>query len=245
MKNKLIKNMYSAFILIFIWFILHHTINPFVIPNPLDVFIAFFENLYPTILINLFASFYRLAFAMAITLSLGYVLGILLGVSKKADTYISPIIYALYPIPRIAFLPIFMILFGLKDKSKIILIVTISIFLIIITIRDGVKDIPKDFMISANTLNLTKWQVIKHIIIPATLPNLFTGLRIVLGSCIAALFFAESYGAKYGIGYYIMENWAKVDYVNMYGGILSISLLGIALFKTIDIFEKHICKWNK
>lgn len=245
MRSKLIKNIYSATILILVWLMMHYFVNPFVIPNPVDVFISFIQNLFPTLTINLFASLYRLIVAMFITISLGYIIGIMLGISKKADTYISPIIYALYPIPRIAFLPIFMILFGLQDKSKIILIVTISIFLIIITIRDGVKDIPKDVIISSKSLNLTKLQTIKHIIIPATLPSLFTGLRIVLGSSIAALFFAESYGAKYGIGYYIMENWSKVDYVNMYAGILSISLLGIIIFKLIDVLEYKICKWNK
>ena len=245
MSNKFIKNLYSAIILTLIWFMMHYIINPFVIPNPIEVIQAFLTSLFPTLLINLVASFYRLAIALFITITLGYTIGIILGTSKTIDTYISPIVYALYPIPRIAFLPIFMILFGLQNKSKIIIIVTISIFLIIITIRDAVKDISKDILISSQSLNLTKLQTIIHIIVPATLPNLFTSLRIVLGSSIAALFFAESYGAKYGIGYYIMENWSKVDYVNMYSGIVAISLLGIIIFKLIDFLESKFCNWNK
>ncbi|HAX73724.1 MAG TPA: ABC transporter permease, partial [Firmicutes bacterium] len=142
------------------------------------------------------------------------------------------------------FLPIFMILFGLGDTSKIILIVAIAVFQIIISTRDGVKEISKDIFLSAKSLKLSNLDILLHIVIPSTLPKFFTSLRIVLGSSMAALFFAENYATKFGIGYFIMNAWVKVDYVEMYAGIISISFFGIILFKTIDYMQNKFCHWK-
>lgn len=242
--KHLVKYLYAIITVLIIWFILHLALDSFVVPNPIDVIERLSQIAIPKISKHLLASLYRLLIALSITTIIGYSLGLLIGMSKKIDSVLSPIIYLFFPVPRIAFLPVFMILFGLGDTSKIILIVAIAVFQIIISTRDGVKEIPKDVFLSAKSLKLSKKEILKHVIIPATLPKFFTSLRIVLGSSMAALFFAENYATKFGIGYFIMNAWVKVDYVEMYAGIISISFFGIILFKIIDLFEKRICKWK-
>ena len=246
MKNikSIYKYIYAVSIVFVFWYIMHKALDSFVIPNPIDVLIKFKEVAINTISIHIVASSFRLLTALFITTVLGYFIGLSIGINKKLDDIISPILYLFFPVPRIAFLPVFMILFGLSDLSKIILIIAIAIFQIIISTRDGVKQIPNSFILSARTLHLSKKEMVRHIYIPATLPKLFTSLRIALGSSMAALFFAENYATKYGIGYYIMNSWIKVDYEGMYCGIIAISMLGIILFKVIDLIQYKLCKWE-
>lgn len=242
--KRLYKYIYAITVVFIFWYLVYILLDSFVIPNPFDVIKQFPQILIPVLSKHILASGYRLLIALAITTILGYFIGLYTGINKRCDSLISPILYLLFPIPRIAFLPVFMILFGLGDMSKIILIVAIAVFQIIISTRDGVKEIPKDILLSAKSLKLSKKNMLKHIFIPATLPRLFSSLRIALGSSMAALFFAENYATKYGIGYYIMNSWVKVDYEGMYCGIIAVSILGIVLFKLIDVTQKHICKWQ-
>ena len=243
LKN-LCKYIYAVIVILIFWYLLYFLLDSFVIPNPFDVIKRLFATELPTLSKHILASLYRLVIALSITTIFGYFIGLAIGINKRIDNLLSPILYLLFPIPRIAFLPIFMIFFGLGNTSKIVLIVAIAIFQIIISTRDGVKEIPKDLLLSAKSLKLSKYNMLRHIFIPATLPRLFSSLRIALGTSMAALFFAENYATKFGIGYFIMDSWIKVDYEGMYSGIIAISLFGITLFKLIDALQKRICKWE-
>lgn len=238
------KMIYAMAVVLILWYGLYLVLNSFVIPNPGAVLVRFAKILVPVLSKHLVASSYRLLIALFFTTLVGYVVGLMVGVFKRADQLISPIIYLFFPVPRIAFLPVFMILFGLGDVSKIVLMIAIAIFQVMISTRDGVKEIPLEILLSARSLKLSKWQMIRHIYIPASLPKLFTSLRLALGSSMAALFFAENYATKYGIGYYIMNAWVKVDYEGMYCGIIAISLLGMLFFKGVDQLQRKVCAWQ-
>lgn len=164
---------------------------------------------------------------------------------QKVDDFISPIIYILYPLPKVAFLPVLMILWGLGDLPKIILIIIIIIFQIVLAARDGVKEIPKELFMSVRSLDLSKIGVYRHLILPAILPKIFTALRICIGVSISVLFFAENFATTYGIGYFIMNSWSMVNYLEMFSGIFALGLLGLLLFKILDLIEDIFCKWTK
>jgi NitT/TauT family transport system permease protein len=83
------------------------------------------------------------------------------------------------------------------------------------------------------------------VIVPAVLPDLFTSLRISVGTSISVLFFAENFATRFGIGYFIVDSWLKLDYVAMFAGIVAIALMGLALFGFLDFLEKKICKWHQ
>lgn len=241
-KSKLLQSIYAIIVVFIIWFMLYIMMDSFVIPNPINVLRKFVTIIVPVLIPHVLVSSYRLIIALLITTLIGYSIGLLLGINERVDSLVSPIVYLFFPVPRIAFLPVFMILFGLSDLSKIILIIAIAVFQIIISIRDGVKDIPYEVILSARSLKLNKKNMIRHIYIPATLPKLFTSLRIALGSSMAALFFAENYATSKGIGYFIMNSWIKVDYEGMYSGIIAISIFGMILFKFIDMLQDRVVK---
>jgi NitT/TauT family transport system permease protein len=147
--------------------------------------------------------------------------------------------------PKIAFLPVFMLLFGLGDTSKIILMIWIIIFQMILSVRDGVDQISPSHFKVMSSFCATAGQRYRYLILPAILPQIFSGLRISIGITLASLFFAENYAAAYGIGYYILSAWSKMNYVEMFGGILAIGLMGILLFNLLDGLEYLCAPWLK
>lgn len=241
-KLKL-DTVYGLLILLLLWQLLHMGMQSSVIPNPYLSIKRFFDLMPATLLPHMLASLVRIVGAIAISIIAGVALGLFVGVNDKADKLISPIIYVLYPVPKIAFLPVFMILFGLGNSSKILIVTTIIIFQIIVTTRDGVREIPKGLFYSARSLGMNGLQQYRHLIIPAVMPKIITSLRISIGTSIAVLFFSENYATRYGIGYYIMNCWTFVNYVDMFAGILALSLLGYLLFKLVDYTEAKYCRW--
>ena len=242
-KKHYLSTLYAVGTLMLLWEILHRTLNAFVVPEPLEVLLYTFQNI-PQLCRHLGGSMGRIGLGLGLTLIVGGTLGIALGANRYLDRYISPIIYLIYPVPRIAFLPVFMILFGLGDLSKVILIFAISVFHLIVSVRDGICHLPEHLFLTAKTWGLTRRQKLFHLMIPAAMPSIFTSLKIAIGSSMVAVFFAENYATKLGIGYYIMNAWIKVDYVEMYSGIIAISVCGMGLFKGIESLEHKVCKWK-
>lgn len=245
MKKKKYDSLYALLFIIGFWYILYFTVDSAIIISPFAVIRVFILNFSGEIMPHLLMSFYRITAAVTVSLLLGVSIGLLTGMHPKIDRVLAPLIYLLYPIPKIAFLPVFMLLFGLGDLSKIILLIAIVIFQIIVTTRDGVRSIDNKYFASARSLGMDRLDVYRHLVLPAVFPGILTALRITIGSSIAVLFFAENFAVRYGIGYYIMNNWSMVNYLKMYSGIIAVSLLGYFLFKGIDLLEQKFCSWQK
>lgn len=237
------KNFYAVSLVFLIWYLLHLTLQSAAIPSPIVTFLNFISILPGTLSLHLLASLGRIAVAIIFSLMLGSLIGLFIGVNKRADALITPVLYILYPIPKIAFLPILMILLGLGNTPKIVLIILIIIFQIMLAVRDGVKEIPKELLYSVASLGLNRGQMYKHLYFPAVLPKIMTALRLSVGVSISVLFFGENFATTYGIGYFIMNSFLMVNYVEMYSGILALSLMGLILFRLIDLAEGWLCQW--
>ncbi|WP_084786876.1 ABC transporter permease [Bacillus tuaregi] len=239
------KTLYGFLVVLLFWYILHLAVASSAIPSPFQTIINFIEIFPGELSIHLSVSFLRITAAILISLVAGSIIGLWIGMSKKADELVSPIVYILYPLPKIAFLPILMILFGLGNTPKIVLIITIVVFQIIVAVRDGVKEIPKELFYSVMSLGLSRLEIYRHLIVPAVLPKIITAIRISVGVSISVLFYGENFATTYGIGYFIMDSWIKVNYVEMFSGILALSIMGFVIFKLIDVMEARLCGWIK
>lgn len=91
----------------------------------------------------------------------------------------------------------------------------------------------------------SRGRLLGQITLPAVLPELFTSLRIGVGTALAVLFIVEAYGTRAGIGYYILDAWSRIDYLEMYGGIVVISVVGAALFLAVDLLARRLCRWKE
>lgn len=244
--DKQYNSLYGLLIVIGLWYLLHWFVEPLIIPSPHETVLNMIDLIiYDELLKHVLYSLYRLLVAVGLSIIFGCGLGIILGVNARLDKIISPAIYILFPVPKAAFLPVLFVLFGLGDKSKIILIFLILVFQVIVTIRDSVKNLSKDTFVSAKSLGLSSFDIYRHIIFLGILPSILSSLRINIGIGIAVLFFAETYATNYGIGYFIMDSWSLIEYVNMYSGILTLSIMGYILLRLIDFLEINFCSWSK
>lgn len=238
----MIKKLYGVFAVLLMWFVLHILLQTPAIPNPMKTLYQTIK-LAPVLLPHLAMSLVRILSAIVVSAIVGTMIGIFMAQFKKLEEVLAPIVYILYPIPKIAFLPILMLLFGLGETPKILLIVSIIIFQFLMSAKDAVKEIRQEYLDSAKSLRIKGIELYKHIIIPAILPSFFTTLRISVGVSIAVLFFGENFSTKLGIGYFIMNSYAMVNYVSMYAGIVALSVFGLFLFYMIDRFEIILCPW--
>jgi len=191
------------------------------------------------------ASFVRVVVALAVSLALAVPAGMAAGARPRVDRWLSPVAYLLYPVPKIALLPAFIVLLGLGEASKLALLVTILIFPFYLAARDGVRDIPADLILSARSLGLKGGALARNVSFPALLPRLFSALRLGVGIALSVLFFAENFSTDYGLGSFVMNQWSILRYAEMSWGIAALSGLGLALFAAVDAAERWACPWLK
>ncbi|MDN5343494.1 MULTISPECIES: ABC transporter permease [Oceanotoga] len=244
-KKNIFKILYATFIILGLWYLLSFIINKPIIPYPHKVIIYIFSKNIIDIFIHINYSLFRIVTGILFALIIGYPLGILMGFYDRIDKILSPIVYLTYPVPKIALLPIIMLLFGLGNLSKILMIVLIIIFQIILASRDGVKSIENGIYDTFISLGAKKIDFFTDIVFPATISKVLTALRIAVGTTISVLFFTETFGTEHGMGYYIMDSWMRYNYIEMYSGIVILSFLGLFLFILLDFFEFLLCPWNK
>ncbi|MGH4122584.1 MAG: ABC transporter permease [Clostridium sp.] len=245
LKEYKLVNFAIAFFIIFgLWQIGAMIINKPLFPPPYAIIINIFITFKSEIAVHVVYSFNRIIVGLLFTLIIGVPVGILMGYFKKIDLILSPIIYFNYPIPKIALLPIVMLIFGLGDLTKIVMIFLITFFSVVVNIRDEVKNIPEEVFYPMYSLGATNFQIMKEIIFPGILKALLTSLRIGIGTAISVLFFTENFGTEYGMGYFIMDSWMRINYIQMYSGILILSLIGLFFFIITDVLEGIFCPWR-
>ncbi|WP_182200180.1 ABC transporter permease [Paraliobacillus salinarum] len=226
------------------WQVIYFLIDTHTIPAPMETLIYLYTMKLP-VLLHVLASMSRVLVAVGIALIIGVPIGIFAGINHLFNQFFSPFLYYIYPIPKVAFLPVLMLLYGLGNQSKVILIIFIIVFQIILSVRDGVRQIPSSYFTVMDSFASSTLSKYRYLIIPAISPHIFSGLRISIGISLATLFFAENYATTYGIGYYILSAWTKMDYIEMFSGIVALSFLGILMFKAIDLLEAKTTPWNK
>jgi NitT/TauT family transport system permease protein len=170
--------------------------------------------------------------------------GLALGLSPAADRLAAPLIYLLYPIPKIVFLPIVLLLLGIGNLSKIFIIALILFFQMLVVVRDEAANIRPELIASVRSLGAGRRAIFRFVYLPASLPAVLTSLRVSIGTAIAVLFFAESFATTSGLGYYIIvETWGRLAYAEMYAGVVAMSLLGLTLYFLVDGLQQRLTPW--
>lgn len=240
------KILVTSIIFIGIWWLISTNLNEAFLPSPDKVFKEMYNQFKLGLLTpHLFISLFRVFSAIFCAFIPALILGIVSGRNKNIDKIISPIIYILFPIPKVALLPIILLFFGLGDLSKIFFVSLIIFFQFYLNIRDECVNLSQKYFDSLSTLGGKSMDIHIHIILPAILPRIFSSLRMTLGTAIAVLFLAETFATRKGIGWYIMDAWSRIAYVEMYSGITALSLTGMGLFILIDFLEKYFCPWPR
>ncbi|MCL2580680.1 MAG: ABC transporter permease subunit [Oscillospiraceae bacterium] len=234
----------GAALVLAVWQIAHLALSVNVLPSPFVVLRALPALLGQDIFTHAYHSFYRIGMALLFSMLIGLIVGIAAAGKGVFAKVLTPFLYFTYPIPRVALLPAVMLIFGLTDAAKIIMITIIVVYPIIVVVRDSVKDIPKQTYNTLTCYGAGRVQVFLYITLPWALGGILSTARISLGTAISILFFVEAYGARRGMGFFILDAWMRLNYVQMYAGIVVLSMAGFALFVLIDIIEGVFMKWK-
>jgi ABC-type nitrate/sulfonate/bicarbonate transport system permease component len=213
-------------------------------PGPSAALPAFVE-LVPVLWPNALVSAARILVAMAAGTLLAVPIGLWAGRSPKIDAVFAPLLYLTYPVPKVVFLPVFMILLGIGNVSKVVLLGIIVFFQILVTARDAARAVPPTLVLSVRSLGAKRLDIARHVVLPAALPEIFTALRIALGTAVAVLFFAESTAGSDGLGWFIMDAMGRIDYPRMFAGILAMALLGVVLYEVLDWVDAWANRWMR
>ena len=231
--------------LLFVWQISAMVVNLPILPAPLKVFSVFLEELKKGLLNHFGFSLWRVFAGMALSVLVAAPLGLAIGGSKKLNRFFSPLIYLLYPIPKVVFVPIVILFLGIGDIAKIAIMFLILFFQIVVLVRDQAAGLPPQLIQSLRSLGAGRRALFRFVYLPASLPAILTALRQSIGTAVAVLYITELSATKYGLGYYIYYNGSTLlDYPAMYAGVVAMSLLGLGMYFTVDWLERIWCKWK-
>ena len=230
--------------LIFLWQLVAMAVNRPILPTPWVVTQTFVAELRSDLLVHFRASLWRVIASTLLAIALAAPAGLVLGQSKKLNSFFSPLIYLVYPVPKVVFVPIVLLFLGLGDSPKIVIIFLILFFQVLVLVRDQAAALRPELIQSVRSLGAGRRALFRFVYLPASLPAILTALRQSVGTAVAVLYVAELYATQKGLGYYIYLNGSTLlNYPAMYAGIVAMSLLGLGLYFSVDWLEKRLCPW--
>lgn len=235
--------LFSVLVLFAIWAVAAVAIDSPMLPTPWVVIVAFFLDLPRSLGWHTLTSVWRIIVSLLISTAVALPLGLVLGQNKRLSRIFRPFVYITYPIPKFALLPIIILFLGIGETSKIFLLSLILFYQILIIVWDASASVRPELVHSVRSLGAKRIQLLRYVYFPACLPAILTSLRISTGIVVAVLYLAESFAAKSGLGYYIMDTWQALAYPKMYSAIMTLCLLGLLLYFGFDLMERRFCRW--
>ncbi|WP_181780452.1 ABC transporter permease [Pseudonocardia pini] len=177
-------------------------------------------------------STYRLVVGFVVGALVGLLMGFVLGRVRRLNVALDPIISALYTVPKLAMLPILLLIFGLSDLPILILIAASVFFIVVISTTAAVTAVQKNYLEPAQCFGATGLQTLRHVVLPASLPSVFVSLRLAAGNAVLVLIGIEFVQGGAGMGYLIWNSWQLFDVGRMYVGVVLVAVFGV-LFQTL------------
>lgn len=187
----------------------------------------------------------RMVIGYAIGAGAGVAFGLTIGLSRPLRQFFSPIVAAVYPLPKIALLSLFLVIFGVGDPPIIASVAVSSFFPVLLNTLTGLRTIDPTLVKAARDLGANQLQTTLKVVLPGSLPMIFTGLRQSSAVALIVVVAVEMYIGQSGAGYLL--SWAteffKIDL--LYANILAIAIFGILLFRLVDLIEHLLLPWAR
>lgn len=220
-------------------------VPPLFLPAPTAILSAGWEMLSSGELYkDLLASMYRIGIGYSLGAILGIVVGLILGFSKWTDSIVSPIVYSIYPIPKIALLPLIILWLGIGEMPKVAIIALGVFFPVVINTFSGVKNVDPILIKAAVTFGSNHLNVIRKVILPGSLPMIFAGLKLAAGTSLLLLVSAEMIAAQQGIGSMVLHYGNLMITTKLMVGVLILSLLGLTFNRVLGWIERKLIPWK-
>jgi ABC-type nitrate/sulfonate/bicarbonate transport system permease component len=221
-------------------------IDNYLLPAPLTIFQTGWELILDgTLWKETSASLYRIGMGFFFGCLIGVIVGLLLGFSKISEKIGMPIVNTLYPIPKIAILPIIMLWLGIGEVTKITVIAIGVFFPVVYNTFTGVSQTQRLLINVAVTFGASKRDLITKVIMPSSIPMVFSGMRIAAGYALLILVSAEMVAADYGIGAFILHNADLLMTTKVMVGVTVLCIMGIIINQGLAWIERKLIPWRK
>ncbi|MCX5045682.1 ABC transporter permease [Aldersonia sp. NBC_00410] len=191
------------------------------------------------------ASLSRALTGFAIAVVVAVPLGVGIGWYRPVANFLNPVLELFRNTAALALLPVFVLILGIGEESKIALVVYACVFPILLNTITGVRTVDPLLVKSAASMGLSSLRLFQKVVLPASVPSIFTGIRMAAAASILVLIAAEMVGAKAGLGYLITASQLNFQIPNMYAGIIAIALVGLVFNAVIVLIERRLSRWRQ
>ncbi|HWR57071.1 MAG TPA: ABC transporter permease [Negativicutes bacterium] len=221
-------------------------VDRFVLPTVTDVLAAFLENIKNgDLLEHILVSLQRTGTGFLFAISVGTVLGILMGWFGKLEQFLDSLLQLFRNTSVLAMFPVFILAFGLGETSKVAIVFWGSIWPTLLNTISGVKGVDPNLIKSARAMGISTFGLFRKVILPGAMPDILTGIRLSAGVATIILVAAEMLGANKGLGFLIFYAQQKYDIPTMYMGILTISFIGALINFLLVRLEDRVVAWKR
>jgi taurine transport system permease protein len=220
-------------------------ISPIFLPAPSAVIESLYELAESGVLWrHVSISLVRIALGWLVGTAAGFVVGFAMGVWSLSRAIGLPFVSALFPIPKIALLPLLILWLGIDEPSKVVTIALGVFFPTVIAVYTGIDGVPRNLIRMAQSFNLPAHAVLWKVVLPGALPSILAGFRITASIALILLVAAEMIGAEYGIGAFILTagNLMRTD--QLIAGVTMLSILGLLIGAALSRIERWLLRWR-
>lgn len=215
-------------------------------PPPSAIFLQLMESITNGFLLkHLQITLKRLSYSFIIAAIPGVTLGLIMGMSSIAKAAIEPFINFIFPLPKIALLPLIMIIMGVNDKAFIVTAAITAFLQIVINTMVGVMSLEKVLLDAGRNYGAAGWRLFIKVILPGSLPYIFTGLRLGLGLAMILVIATEFVAAQEGLGKLVWLSWETLQVKNMYTSFIVVGILGFLITNGLEKLGERMMPWKK
>jgi ABC-type nitrate/sulfonate/bicarbonate transport system permease component len=194
--------------------------------------------------LHIWVSTRRILISFFLATAVGVPLGLFLGWSQRFKQFVFPAFELLRPVPPLAWVPLAIVMFSGSETPVIFLTFLASFYATALNAMLGVESIDVSFLRAASCLGASRWQVLRHVIIPGALPFIFTGLQISVGVAWFSLVAGEMVSGQYGLGYVINTSYTMVRYPTIVIGMITLGIVGYVTSAAVRLLGDYMMQWR-
>jgi NitT/TauT family transport system permease protein len=233
--------------LIALWQIVTGTglVSPIFLPSPMRVLRALWDlAVSGDLWRHMSASLVRIGYGWFIGTAFGVGVGLMIGLFTASRAVGLPLVSALFPIPKIALLPLLILWLGIGEGSKVATIALSVFFPTVINTSAGVDSVPRNLIRMAQSFNVPLWRIVWQVLVPGALSGMLAGFRISIAAALLVLVAAEMIGAQYGIGAFLILTGNMMQTDRLMAGVVVVSVLGLAMSMIVSTVERRLLRWR-
>jgi len=244
-SQPLIRMLVSALVIIGLWqaVVVIFEMPSFILPSPFDV-IDRLVNRHQVLLKHSWVTAQEIVLGLLLGLSMGLLFALQMLMFKPIKRWLLPILIASQAVPVFAIAPVLMLWLGYGIGSKIVMAALIIFFPVTTCCYDGLRNTPVGYLDLATTMGATKWQMLRHIQLPAALPTLASGIRVAVVIAPIGAVAGEWVGSSAGLGYLMLQANARMMIDEMFSALFILSSLSVALYFLTDKLLKKLIPWQ-